>query len=70
MTWCGQDLGISALHVTGPGEAAAVSLSFLDRGYQTLPRPEGAPIHSAATLRILASMPSRTIGEWDPLPLL
>ncbi|XP_026636341.1 transmembrane channel-like protein 6 isoform X1 [Microtus ochrogaster] len=34
-----------------------------DRGYQTLPRPEGAPTHSTATLRILASMPSRTIGR-------
>ncbi|KAL6085801.1 hypothetical protein STEG23_030362 [Scotinomys teguina] len=33
------------------------------RGYQTLPRPEGAPTHSTATLRILASMPSRTIGR-------
>lgn len=53
----------------GLGERAAVSPSFLGRGYQTLPRPEGAPAHSMATLRILASMPSRTIGEWDPLPL-
>lgn len=26
-------------------------------------------VHSTATLRILASMPSRTIGEWDPLSL-
>lgn len=29
---------------------------------------EGAPVYSMATLRILASMPSRTIGEWDPFP--
>lgn len=34
-----------------------------DRGYQTLPRPDGVPTHSTATLRILASMPSRTIGR-------
>ncbi|EDM06725.1 rCG32673, isoform CRA_a [Rattus norvegicus] len=33
------------------------------RGDQTLPRPEGAPVLSTATLRILASMPSRTIGR-------
>lgn len=33
------------------------------RGYQTLPRPEGGPVYSTATLRILASMPSRTIGR-------
>ncbi|XP_005070253.1 transmembrane channel-like protein 6 isoform X1 [Mesocricetus auratus] len=33
------------------------------RGHQTLPRPEGAQVHSSATLRILASMPSRTIGR-------
>nr|BAG64602.1 unnamed protein product [Homo sapiens] len=33
---------------------------------QTLWRPEGT--QSTATLRILASMPSRTIGEWDPQP--
>lgn len=33
------------------------------RGDQTLSRPEGAPAFSTATLRILASMPSRTIGR-------
>lgn len=33
------------------------------RGDQTLSRPEGAPVFSTATLRILASMPSRTIGR-------
>ncbi|KAK2112163.1 hypothetical protein P7K49_011910 [Saguinus oedipus] len=35
-------------------------------GQHTLSGSEGT--HSAATLRILASMPSRTIGEWDPQP--
>ncbi|XP_051015085.1 transmembrane channel-like protein 6 [Acomys russatus] len=33
------------------------------RGYQPLPASEGVPAHSTATLRILASMPSRTIGR-------
>uniref|UniRef100_D6RCY1 Transmembrane channel-like gene family 6 n=1 Tax=Mus musculus TaxID=10090 RepID=D6RCY1_MOUSE len=33
------------------------------RGDQTLPGLEGAPALSSATLRILASMPSRTIGR-------
>ncbi|XP_012516798.1 PREDICTED: transmembrane channel-like protein 6 [Propithecus coquereli] len=33
------------------------------RGHETLLGPEGAPVHSMATLRILASMPSRTIGR-------
>lgn len=33
------------------------------RGDQTLRGLEGAPAHSTATLRILASMPSRTIGR-------
>lgn len=33
------------------------------RGDQTLPGPEGTPALSTATLRILASMPSRTIGR-------
>ncbi|XP_052053816.1 transmembrane channel-like protein 6 isoform X4 [Apodemus sylvaticus] len=33
------------------------------RGDHTLPGLEGAPAHSTATLRILASMPSRTIGR-------
>ncbi|CAH6776479.1 Tmc6 [Phodopus roborovskii] len=33
------------------------------RRNQTLPRPDGVPAHSSATLRILASMPSRTIGR-------
>lgn len=32
-------------------------------GQQTLPGPEGTPVYSMATLRILASMPSRTIGR-------
>ncbi|XP_029409399.1 transmembrane channel-like protein 6 isoform X3 [Nannospalax galili] len=32
-------------------------------GQQTLPEPEGMPAYSMATLRILASMPSRTIGR-------
>lgn len=36
---------------------------------QALLGPEGAVVHSTATLRILASMPSRTIGEWEPLSL-
>ncbi|XP_021569281.1 transmembrane channel-like protein 6 [Carlito syrichta] len=31
--------------------------------HQTLRQPEGVPAHSTATLRILASMPSRTIGR-------
>lgn len=44
-------------------------LSSLGRGDQTLPGLEGAPAFSSATLRILASMPSRTIGELSPLPL-
>ncbi|EDL34623.1 transmembrane channel-like gene family 6, isoform CRA_a [Mus musculus] len=35
----------------------------LGRGDQTLPGLEGAPALSSATLRILASMPSRTIGR-------
>lgn len=34
-------------------------------GHHTLPGPGGTVVHSTATLRILASMPSRTIGEWD-----
>lgn len=33
------------------------------RGYQPLSAPEAIPVHSTATLRILASMPSRTIGR-------
>lgn len=37
--------------------------------HQAFLEPEGAAVHSSATLRILASMPSRTIGEWHPLPL-
>lgn len=36
--------------------------------HETLLGPEGAPVYSMATLRILASMPSRTIGEWEPFP--
>ncbi|XP_069848990.1 transmembrane channel-like protein 6 isoform X1 [Dipodomys merriami] len=31
--------------------------------HQTLPGPKGGPVYSAATLRVLASMPSRTIGR-------
>nr|XP_023412493.1 transmembrane channel-like protein 6 [Loxodonta africana] len=34
-----------------------------DGGHQAVPGPEGAPVYSAATLRILANMPSRTIGR-------
>nr|XP_045369491.1 transmembrane channel-like protein 6 isoform X2 [Camelus bactrianus] len=47
----------------GPG-----ALGALGDDHQALLGPEGVPVHSMATLRILASMPSRTIGEWDPLP--
>ncbi|XP_012933677.1 transmembrane channel-like protein 6 isoform X4 [Heterocephalus glaber] len=32
-------------------------------GHQTLLEPEGGPVYSTATLSILASMPSRTIGR-------
>ncbi|XP_053426520.1 transmembrane channel-like protein 6 isoform X1 [Nycticebus coucang] len=32
-------------------------------GHETFLGPESAPVHSMATLRILASMPSRTIGR-------
>lgn len=45
------------------------SLCCAGSDHQALLGPEGAVVHSTATLRILASMPSRTIGEWDPLPL-
>lgn len=40
------------------------SLCFAGIGHQALLGPEDALVHSTATLRILASMPSRTIGEW------
>ncbi|MBV99143.1 Transmembrane channel-like protein 6, partial [Eschrichtius robustus] len=43
-----------------PG-AGALGASGSDR--QALLGPEGAPVYSTATLRILASMPSRTIGR-------
>ncbi|XP_033703676.1 transmembrane channel-like protein 6 isoform X8 [Tursiops truncatus] len=41
--------------------AGALGASGSDR--QALLGPEGAPVYSTATLRILASMPSRTIGR-------
>lgn len=44
------------------------SPSFLASGHQTLLRSEGGPVYSTATLSILASMPSRTIGEWTLCP--
>ncbi|XP_015998710.2 transmembrane channel-like protein 6 isoform X2 [Rousettus aegyptiacus] len=48
------------LQPRGPG-ARAPTASESDR--QALLGPEGAVVHSTATLRILASMPSRTIGR-------
>ncbi|XP_043761314.1 transmembrane channel-like protein 6 isoform X4 [Cervus elaphus] len=42
-------------------ETGALGASGSD--HKTLPGPEGAPVYSMATLRILASMPSRTIGR-------
>ncbi|XP_061000665.1 transmembrane channel-like protein 6 isoform X3 [Dama dama] len=42
-------------------ETGALGVSGSD--HETLPGPEGAPVYSMATLRILASMPSRTIGR-------
>lgn len=50
------------------GQLICSVLSSLGRGDQTLWGHEGAPAHSTATLRILASMPSRTIGERGRLP--
>uniref|UniRef100_A0A8C5Z5F9 Transmembrane channel-like protein n=1 Tax=Marmota marmota marmota TaxID=9994 RepID=A0A8C5Z5F9_MARMA len=44
-------------------QLVAGTLGVPGSGHQTLLGPEGAPVHSAATLRILASMPSRTIGR-------
>lgn len=44
------------------------SFRFAGSDHQALLGPEGTLAHSTATLRILASMPSRTIGEWDPVP--
>lgn len=63
----------------GPGGAGAGGLvggvAVLDKALcssagnqQALLGPEGATAHSTATLRILASMPSRTIGERGPWP--
>ncbi|XP_055264444.1 transmembrane channel-like protein 6 isoform X1 [Moschus berezovskii] len=43
-----------------PGTGA---LGASGSGHETLLGPEGAPVYSMATLRILASMPSRTIGR-------
>ncbi|XP_036920410.1 transmembrane channel-like protein 6 isoform X2 [Sturnira hondurensis] len=48
------------LQLLGPG-AGTPGAAGSDR--QALLGPEGAATHSAATLRILASMPSRTIGR-------
>ncbi|KAM5306871.1 transmembrane channel-like protein 6 isoform 2-T2 [Glossophaga mutica] len=48
------------LQPLGPG-AGTLGASGSDR--QALLGPEGAAVYSAATLRILASMPSRTIGR-------
>lgn len=48
------------LQPRGPG-AGALAASGSD--HQALLGPEGAVVHSTATLRILASMPSRTIGR-------
>ncbi|XP_072795794.1 transmembrane channel-like protein 6 isoform X3 [Vicugna pacos] len=42
----------------GPG-----ALGASGDDHQALLGPEGVPVHSTATLRILASMPSRTIGR-------
>uniref|UniRef100_A0A452S5L9 Transmembrane channel-like protein n=1 Tax=Ursus americanus TaxID=9643 RepID=A0A452S5L9_URSAM len=44
-------------------EQGAGSLCFAGIGHQALLGPEDALVHSTATLRILASMPSRTIGR-------
>ncbi|XP_077897683.1 transmembrane channel-like protein 6 isoform X3 [Ictidomys tridecemlineatus] len=49
--------------VAGTLGVPGTSPSFIGSGHQSLLGPEGAPVHSAATLRILASMPSRTIGR-------
>ncbi|XP_066237485.1 transmembrane channel-like protein 6 isoform X6 [Saccopteryx leptura] len=43
--------------------SGAGTLRASGSAHQALLRPEGAAAHSAATLRILASMPSRTIGR-------
>lgn len=78
-TWVPQPLrmGLPALQAwDGVGDTVANSISrtpaslsvFVGSGQQTLRRPEGT--QSTATLRILASMPSRTIGEWGPRPEL
>lgn len=48
------------LQPRGPG-AGAAGASASD--HQALLAPEGPTVHSTATLRILASMPSRTIGR-------
>lgn len=44
------------------------SLWFAGSGRRVPLGPEDVGEYSTATLRILASMPSRTIGEWAPLP--
>lgn len=44
-------------------EQVAGNLGVPASGHQTLLRSEGGPVYSTATLSILASMPSRTIGR-------
>ncbi|XP_007957803.1 transmembrane channel-like protein 6 [Orycteropus afer afer] len=58
--WVGASGSEAGLQLT-PGPAAL--LTVVDGDHQAGPGPEGAPAYSAATLRILASMPSRTIGR-------
>uniref|UniRef100_G3U0A0 Transmembrane channel-like protein n=1 Tax=Loxodonta africana TaxID=9785 RepID=G3U0A0_LOXAF len=47
----------------GPESGLELQERVIDGGHQAVPGPEGAPVYSAATLRILANMPSRTIGR-------
>ncbi|XP_023507695.1 transmembrane channel-like protein 6 isoform X3 [Equus przewalskii] len=47
----------------GASELLDMSFCFVGSGHQALLGPEGVPDYSTATLRILASMPSRTIGR-------
>lgn len=63
--WAGDWLGRPPAASPGPPDQ---SLWFAGSGSRIPPGPEDAGAPSTATLRILASMPSRTIGEWAPLP--
>lgn len=58
----GGDGGGDGWPAASPGRPDG-SFCFLGCGQHALPGPEDALVHSAATLRVLASMPSRTIGE-------